>query len=734
MAIISSDVEDQELDREEDRDITELEGVELLADMFLASQPQSQEGEEVETIFSPKPNIADMFDDDTLLKIGRQAKEGYEADQDSMTDWIELVDFGLDLVKQETQSKSTPWDGAANFKSPELNKAALKFSDRASSELLRDYNLMKPKVIGKDPEGLKLERGERISEFGNWQLNVDMPEWRDEHEKLIYRLPYVGAEFKKTFFDAQLGRNTSKLVKYPNFAVNQDTDSITRLRRFSEIHDFSKNEIIEKQRQGIWLDIDINFGDREDETDEESAADKFTSFIEQDGYFDLDGDGYEEPYTFVFQESTGTVVRIMPRFEPKDVLIKDEQNNRASTLDRLMQGGRLPSTTGEREVVRISPNIQITKYGFMHDPQGGFLDVGYTHLLSAIVSGINTTTNQLVDAGTLANLQGGWVARGFRKKMGSSSFKPGEWKQTGISAQDLQNGIRPLPFKEPSPTLLALMQFMKADVQELAASADLKGALGTNAPVGTTLALIDEQMQGTGAIVKRIYRSMSSEFRKLFELNAKFADPEQYQDILDDPQADFAQDFNLRGMDIVPVANPEISTKTQRIFQANAEVSIADKLALVGIDARPLYKSFLEAIGSSVVDEVFPEEAPEERLQRLLAENPQLEQLILGEQERLDLIAAAQAEALEREQAREDAKLAMDLDKGSSEVTLNEAKTIKTLEEAESEDQKNAVSTYTTALQLDNQELQNQQALQQLNQPQGLNDGQSVSSSNNVSQ
>jgi chaperonin GroES len=709
MAIISSDVEDQELDREEDRDITELEGVELLADMFLVTQ--SQDGQ---AIFAPKPNIADMFSDDQLLAVGRQAKEGYEADQDSMNDWAELVDFGLDLVKQETQTKNTPWDGAANFKSPELMKAALKFSDRASAELLRSYDILKTKVIGDDPQDQKFERGERVSEFQNWQLNIEMPEWRDEHEKLIYDLPYTGTVFKKTFFDAQLGRNTSKLITFPNFAVSQDAASITRLRRFSEIHDFAKNEIIEKQRQGIWLDVQLSFGDRDEETDEESEADMFTSFIEQDGYFDLDGDGYEEPYTFVFQESTGVIVRIMPRFEPKDVLIKDAENNRASTLDRLMQGGELPATTGEREVVRISPEINITKYGFLRDPQGGFLDVGYTHLLSAIVSGINSTTNQLVDAGTLSNLQGGWVARGFRKKMGSSSFRPGEWKQTGISAIDLQNGIKPLPFKEPSPTLLALMQFMISSAQELAASADLKGALGTNAPVGTTLALIDEQMQGTGAIVKRIYRSMSSEFRKLFELNAKFVDPEQYHDILDDPQADFAQDFNLRGMDIVPVANPEIATKTQRIIMANAEVSIADKLALVGIDARPLYKNFLETIGSTVVDEVFPDEAPEERLQRLLAENPQLEQLILGEQERLDLIAAAQAEALEREQAREDAKLAMDLDKGSAEVTLNDAKTIKTLEEAESEDQKNAVSTYTTALQLDQQELQNQRAAQEL--------------------
>ncbi len=733
MAIIPINIEDQEIEEDQEREGTDLEGVELLASYFIPQIKQQQdefaiEPEEVE-FFIPLPNIADMFDEDTLLAVGRQVKNGYEADLDSMVEWSELVDFGLKLVEQETNSKSTPWDGAANFKSPELMKAALKFSDRAASELLRNYEVVKTKVIGADPDDLKFERGERTSEFQNWQLNVEMLEWRDEHEKLIYDIPYTGTVFKKTFFDAQLGRNSSKLITYPNFAVSQDADSLTRLRRFSELHDFSENEIIEKQRQGLWRDVELNLGSRVDEEDQEAESDNFTSFVEQEGFFDLDNDGYEEPYTFVIQESTGTVVRIMPRFEPKDVLIKDEKNRRASTLDRLMAGGALADTSGDREVVRIAAQKNITKYGFLRDPQGGFLDVGYTHLLSAIVSGINTTTNQLVDSGTLANLQGGWLAKGFRRKMGSSGFKPGEWKQTGISAQDLQTGIRPLPFKEPSPTLLSLLQFMTANVQELAASADLKGTLGANTPVGTTLALIDEQMAGTGAIVKRLYRGMSQEFRKLYELNARFVDPEQYRDILDDPQANFEQDFNLRGMDIVPVANPEIATKTQRIIQANAEIGQAQLVAFTGGDVRPIIKNFFEAIGSNIGDEVFPDETPEQQLQRLLTENPQLAELILGEQERADLIAAAQADAVEREQARQDAELASKLDKEGSEVTLNEAKTIKTLEEAESEDVKNQISTYTAAGQIDQQALQNEQTLQQLQQPQELtNEGRTQSS------
>jgi len=714
MAIIPINIEDEEIEKDVERkDIPE--GVELLASMFIPSPDGS--------VFVPAPNIADMFDENTLLRLGRQVKEGYEADKDSMIEWSELVDFGLDLVKQETSSKSTPWEGAANFKSPELMNAALKFSDRASSELLRSYDILKTKVIGDDPNDLKAEQGQRVSEFQNWQLNVEMAEWRDEHEKLIYDIPYTGTVFKKTFFDAQLGRNTSTLITYPNFAVSQDADSLSRLRRFSETHDFSENEVIEKQRQGLWLDVDLNLGTREDEDAAEAESDNFTTFIEQQGYFDLDNDGYEEPYTFVVQESTGVVVRIMPRFEPKDVLIKDVKNRRASTLDRLMQDGTLTETTGEREVIRIVADENITKYGFIRDPQGGFLDVGYVHLLSAIVSAINATTNQLIDQGTLSNLGGGWLSKEFRRKMGSSSFKPGEYKQTGVAAIDLQQGIVPLPVKEPSATLFALTQFMIASAQELAASTDLKGALGANAPVGTTLALIDEQLQGTGAIVKRIYRSMSSEFRKLFELNSKFVDPIQYQEILDDPQANFEQDFNIKGMDIVPVANPEISTRTQRIVMAQAELSQVQPLMLMGRDPTPIIRNFFEVIGSNITDELFPEETPDVILQKLLSENPDLLALITGEQERLDLIAAAQADAQEREQARQDSELASKLDKEGSETRLNEAKEIKTLEEAESEDVKNQISTYTAASQIDNQALQNQQALQQLQQPQELTNG-----------
>lgn len=669
-----------------------------------------------------KPDISDLLTEAMLLAIGENVVDGYGADFDSMQEWSDYVENGMKLVKQETTAKSTPWEGASNFKSPTLMNAALKFSDRASTELLRQEDIAKTTVIGNDDDGLKAEQADRVSEYSNYQINVEMEEWRDEHEKLLYKLPYDGVVFKKTFFDFRLGRPISNVITYPNFVVNNATDSITRLRRFSETFELSENEVVERQRQGIWNEnVDLSLGTTEEDNDEETTeaeADNFTTFIEQQGYFDIDGDGYEEPYTFVVEKGSRKVVRIIARFELSDVLVKDDDQPIARRLSDLEEFSK------DVEVVRIKALSTITKYGFLRDPEGGFLDVGYSHLLGALTSGINATTNQLVDAGTLANRQGGWLAKGFRKKMGDSAFKPGQWKQTGISAQDLHNGIVPLPVKEPSGTLFSLMQYMISSSQEISASADLTQALGANAPATTTLALVQEQQQSAGAIILRIYRAMSSEFKKLFILNSKYLDPIDYQEILDDPEANFEEDFNLRKMSIAPTANPEISSKIQRIQQAQAELSQIEMVQAAGGDIRVVVKNFFESIGAQNIDQIFPDMEPQEQLQKLLGENPDLQQLIMGEQERMDLLAASQADALDREEVRKDdeserkdAETASKLDKEQSEIKKNESATILNLEKAETEDLNNSISTYTAAANLDKMDLDRQQQEIQIQQP-----------------
>ena len=680
---------------------TNLKGIDLLINFFDATASNNPNDPKITYI--PKANIADMFDESILLKVGENVADGFQSDFDTMKDWIDFNERGLKLVKQEKHGKSTPWDGASNFKSPGLMKASLKFSDRASTELLRQKDIVKTAVIGKDQDGEKGKTAQRVADYSNYQLNVEMEEWREEHEKLIYKLPYDGCAFKKTFFDQRLGRPMSNIILFPDFVVNNKVKSISRLRRFSETFELSKNEITERQNQGIWRDVDLR---TEVEKESEAEADQNVIFIEQQGYYDLDGDGYEEPYILTVAKESKTVVRITPRFEINNVAVK--VGDQSGRLDQLIDSELLNS---KGKIIRIKPTNTITKYSFLHDPDGGFLDIGYSYMLGALTQAINATANQLVDAGTLANRGGGWLAKGFRAKMGKLGFKIGEWKDTQIAPVDMQNGIFAYPSKEPSPTLFSLMNEFKSELAELSASADLSKALGANAPATTTLAMVQEQQLSAGAIILRIYRAMSAEFKKIFELNAKFLDPEEYQEVLDDKEANFENDFNLKAMNIMPVANPEISSQIQRIQLAEAELSKVELVQAAGGNIRVIIKNYYEAIGAQNIEEIFPDEEPQQQLQRLLSENPDLAELVSGEVERMDALAQAEIDREQDKEEREDAKTASEIDKNESITILNK-------EKAETEELTNQISTYTAAGQLDNQDLQNQQIQQDLQQPQ----------------
>jgi chaperonin GroES len=700
------------IDSEELEESPQLEGAELLKSFFdLIIENNKQ-------IFKPKPNIANLISDDMLLKIGYCVIDGFEVDLASMQEWLEDIETGKKLVKQEKNGRSEPWEGASNFKSPTLTNAALKFGDRASTELLRQHDIVKTAVIGKDEGGLKAEKSNRVAIYQNYQINIEMEEWREEQERLIYDLPYSGCSFKKTFYDSSLGRNDSILITSDKFAVNQGVQSINRLRRFSEIIDIPKDDMISKQRQGLWLEtkeedeenyneLSDNYSSVENQTEE----DKYQQFIEQQGFYDLDGDGYQEPYTFVVHRESKKVVRIIPRFELENVLVKNKNSSKSIKLSE--------SDSKDSTIIRIKANQNITKYGFIRDPQGGFLDVGFYNLLGALTASINATTNQLVDAGTLSNVGGfsGWLAKGFRAKMGNMGFKLGRFTQTNLSVEELQKGIRQLPVGQPSLTLFSLMQMMVANSQELSASTDLSTSLGANAPATTTLALVQEQQQFAGAIISRLYRSMSSEFKKLFELNAKFIDPLHYQQIVDDESADYEADFDLSLMDIIPVANPEISSKVQRLQLAEVEMSRLTDIAAAGGDPKPVIINFLNMIGSTNVSEIFPDLKPEQQLQELIAKNPQLAEIIAGEQQRAQMLQQAEQQAMQMQQAiatvqlekatseiqRKDAEAAVKLTKTAAETAKIKAETIKVLEEAESENLNNEITTYTAAADLTTQ-------------------------------
>jgi len=660
------------------KDIIEFIGQENIADDILESEGGKQK----------------------LSDLGQEVKRRFDEDWQSMHEWMDSVDHGVKLMKQEFNTKSTPWDGASNFKSPILSEASISFGDKATLEILRPRNLVKSDIIGRDLEGKKKELSERVTEAMNYQVNYGMEHWRDDQETMLYVLPNVGCIFKKTVFDPLEGKTASHIIEYPNFAINQSTRNMETCRSFTQILDVDLSGANMRIEAGVWSDVELYPKDAEgDEGSNEAAGtlhaeDNPDRFLEQHCFADLDDDGIDEPYIITIHENTMTIVRIVARFDKRSFMVKTEQGQIMNLVDvigrdtvRAQQAGEeLPETVDltNLKLIRIEPVKQITKYGFIPSPNGTFLDLGYAHLLGAITQGVNTTTNQLTDAGTLRNTGGGFLAKGFRKKMGPMKLKIGQYQSTEIAAKDLQNGIMPNPSPEPSPTLFALNEKLEQQGRNFAAIVDAGGQITANTAPTTALALIQESLISTSALMGRVIKGMSKEYQIIFKLNQTTFDPE----------ANALLDFNNQTLDIKPTASPEMSSKLQRIQLSDVEMSQIPMVIQAGGNPAPIVKNFYERIGSDNVDEIFPEEpstAEQAEIARF-ADAQELENQI--QQQQLQL-SELQTEILMREQDRLDAETKIKIEKAISDITKNMADNILTLEKAETEDTKNQISKYT---------------------------------------
>ena len=655
--------------------------------------------------FVGRANIADHIRDRSdgearLLRIACKICEDASRDRDSMTDWVNDIEDGREVAKQEAHGKSSPWEGASNFKTPDMIEACTNFGDRASTELLRTRNIIKTDVIGR-PSPEKKSKSENVSEYMNWQINYEMADdscnWRDGQESLLYELPSTGTVFKEIYFDSVEKVNRSDLIHYPDFYVNQAADDKSP---FTQVMSVPYCDVISNQRAGIWSDVEIY---PPNDTDEQSAdtgsnaeqdakvpEDNPERFYRQRCWFDLDDDGYAEPYIITVHERSKAVVSITPRFYASNIYVSNAQG----------ETGLVEAIKDPVNVVRIKPNKDLVKYEFLKPADGTYLARGYLHMLTSISKAVNTTTNLLMDSGVLANLQGGYLAKGFRKRMGNTKMKPGSWIETDISANDLHNGVKPHMFKEPSMTLYQLREMLSKELKDLTVNMDLQGVMAPNAPATTTLALIAESSVPASAIMKRIINAESKEFKCFFQLNSIYADPKEYKQVLDNPEANYASDFDIKSMDIMPTASAEMSSKIQRMQQANVMIGEAPNIAMSGGDVRPLYENWFDAIGADyMVNQVWPDpesmdESQKQRMQEM-QEQQRKEQMLLG----IDIDHKERELELKEQLGRADLilkqaelqKSLMDLRKTESEIILN-------LEKAESEQVKNQIDMYTASL------------------------------------
>jgi len=546
-------------------------------------------------------NLADKQSKEVITDLTTKVFEGYKIDLDSRTEWEELNKQIIDLIKLLVKKKTYAGDVVANIKYPLITNACIQFAARAYPEIIKGNDVVKGKVIGNDPNGLKFDRAQRISNFMSYQVLNDMEDWEEGVDQLLFTLPAIGCAFKKTYFDAIEKQHVSKMIFADDLVVNYFTPSIDRAPRITHRIYLYQNEIVSRINSGMFTKFDV--AELGQATSESGQADDETPhlFLEQHRWYDLDKDGYQEPYVVTVHYETQRLVRIVPRFASDGIIRADNG-----------------------KIIKINPEQYFTRFLFMPAIDGGFYGMGFGSLLLSTNSAVNTITNQLLDSGTLSNRQSGFLGRGLRLTKGKSiQLGVGEWKPVESTGDDIRKNVFPMPVREPSPVLFQLLGMLIDAGKELSGMTEILSGQspGANVPAESVLALIEQGLQVYSAIHKRIHRSQYKEFQKLRRLNALYLDQMFYSSVLDDEAAIVQSDFFAKDFDIVPVSDPNSTTMMQRILKAKAMLELRGQ----GLNDQEILKRYLLSMDIEDIDMIIPKEEQENPMEQLSLQKLQLE-------------------------------------------------------------------------------------------------------------
>ena len=456
-----------------------------------------------------RPNWAEFMAEGSLEELGRYVKDAVEVDEASREDWIHMNESWIALAQQVLEEKNYPWPRAASVKFPLLTTAALQFHARAHQELLKDERIVMAKVVGGDKAGDKAKRARRVEDAMSLQFLYRMNAWQDDMDRLLYVLPLVGTVFKKVYWDDSKDGPASELVLPSEMVVAYYADDWERTRKTHLLYR-THNEVVEQQRMlnfravdlspaGVDLGADSAGLEQDRQTDVALDSDVPHELLECHCWYDLDDDGYEEPYIVTVDRESEQVLRIVPRFRASDV---------RSRVDGV--------------ILRIEPLEYVVPYKFFPSVDSNTYGTGFGSLLGPLNSAVNSVINQIIDAGTLANQQSGFIGRGVRiSKGGNVKFKPGEWKETSATGDDLRKGIFPLPVQQPNPVLFNLLNFLVDAGKQVSSVAEVMQGQnpGQNQPFSTTATVLEQGMQVFLGIYKRVYRSLTKEYSLIYNLN-----------------------------------------------------------------------------------------------------------------------------------------------------------------------------------------------------------------------
>jgi len=513
-------------------------------------------------------NIAEKLCAEDLSTIGMWVVKDFDTDLNSRMTWEKRTETSLKLALQVAETKNFPWANASNVKFPLITIAALQYHARSYPVLIDSDLPVKCRVVGDDKDGLRALRATRVEQHMSYQLLEEDEDWESEMDKVLITQPIVGCAFKKTYYDPIKKHNISENVLAKDLVVNYWTKSLETASRVTHILQMNKNEIYERVARGLW--IDVSEGQRQQDSylslgsGLQAAQDKAqglmppqsndsstpVEILEQHCHIDLDDDGYAEPYIVYVRRDNKKVARIVARYTEKDV----ERNKQGIILS-------------------IKAEQYFTKYPFIPSPDGGFYDLGFGVLLGPLNESINTLINQLIDTGTMQNTAGGFLSRGIKLRGGNYNFNPLEWKHVDTTGDDLRKGIVPLPVREPSQVLFTLLSLLINYGERISGAVDiLQGQNpGQNTPAETTRTMAEQGMKIFNGIFKRTHRSLKQEFRKLYRLNQIFIN--ENTPYVSDAKSNgiiLASDYEGPVTDVMPSADPSITSDAQRLAQANA--------------------------------------------------------------------------------------------------------------------------------------------------------------------
>lgn len=532
-------------------------------------------------------NLAEFMDDGAMSSMASDLLDDINNDKNSRKDWEEAYTEGLKLLGLKYEERTEPWAGACGVFHPMITEAVVRFQSETVTETFPASGPARTKIIGKEtPE--KRDASQRVQEDMNHQLTDVMTEFRSEHERMLWSLPATGSAFKKVYYDPSLGRQVSVFVPAEDILLPYGTSDIRSSYRITHRMRKTKNEIIKLQHAGFYRDIDLGDPTKPSSDNIQKAKDSET------GFSDLNDDRYELFECHVDLDLKG--------FEDTD---DGEPTGIALPyVVTLLSNGEVLSI---RRNWREDDKLKLKRHHFVHYqyvPGFGAYGFGLFHLIGGYAKSATSLMRQLVDAGTLANLPGGLKSRGLRIKGDDTPITPGEFRDVDVSSGSIRDNILPLPYKEPSNTLFQLLGAIVDEGRRFAATADMKVSdMSAQAPVGTTLALLERQLKVMTAVQARVHYALKQELKLLADIIRDFADDAYtYEPDTGSPRArrsDFSQ------VDIIPVSDPNASTLSQRVVQYQAVIQLAASAPQI-YNLPQLHRGMLEVLGIKQADKLVP--------------------------------------------------------------------------------------------------------------------------------